>query len=330
MSGILMEIGLILACILFQAYFAGMETGVISVNKLRVQHALRNNIPGARPLDFFIRNPDHLFSTTLVGTNLFMVLISVLAADLSFRTMGDLGPAVSGILITFIDLVFAEYLPKAWFRSKPVERTMLLIQPLYWIRYLFHPVGNIVVIITRMFIPDRKNKRGTRPIVTRDEIVHLSTDLERTGSLMNVKSEMIQNVMNLSHKSCLHAMTPAKHVVFVNGSMPREQFISLVRMHDFKRYPVYEHDRYNITGIIHVFDVLFDTKADPSTPIATYKKPALFVPPQLAVDDALTLFRSRNQPVALVKKEHSDQVIGLLSVENILDDALPARTDRPR
>ena len=86
-----MALLLILFCLAATAFFAGIETGVISIHRMRLRHFVRQGQPGARVLQGFLDNPDRLLGTTLVGTNLSVVVVSVVSASLAVRYLGRWG-----------------------------------------------------------------------------------------------------------------------------------------------------------------------------------------------------------------------------------------------
>lgn len=119
------EVILMLLCLLGTALYAGLETGVISIHRLRLRHLVRLGNPRAKVLQWFLERPDDLLGTTLVGTNLCMVTASVLGAVVARRLLGSMGSWVSGLVMTIAILLFCEYIPKAWFQARPAVRSMV-------------------------------------------------------------------------------------------------------------------------------------------------------------------------------------------------------------
>ena len=68
------------------ALFSGIETGIISIRRLRLRHREKEGRKEARILRQFLDQPDRLLGTTLVGTNLCVVAASVLTASESVIT----------------------------------------------------------------------------------------------------------------------------------------------------------------------------------------------------------------------------------------------------
>ena len=119
---ILKELIIIVICMIGHAFFAGIETGVISIHRMRLRHFVKHGAPGAKILEGFLKSPDRLLGTTLVGTNICTVIISVAAAAMADNLVPRYGSIISTMLVAVLLLIFAEYLPKAWFHSRPIER----------------------------------------------------------------------------------------------------------------------------------------------------------------------------------------------------------------
>ena len=76
------EFIVIAVCLLGSWFFSGIETGLISINRLRLRHFVRRRVPGADILQRFLLHPDDLLGTTLVGNNIVNTVLSVMAVSL--------------------------------------------------------------------------------------------------------------------------------------------------------------------------------------------------------------------------------------------------------
>ena len=84
---------LLILCLVGGAFFAGIETGIIAINRLRLRHLVLHRVRGAKQLERFVRDPDLLLGTTLIGTNICYVVASVSAAAIGARCGGAPGVA---------------------------------------------------------------------------------------------------------------------------------------------------------------------------------------------------------------------------------------------
>lgn len=74
--------------ILMQGVFAGLETGMISIRRPRIEHAYENGSRAAKMILFFLDNPGVMISTSLLGVN-----ISVVCASLAAKKFAEIGRA---------------------------------------------------------------------------------------------------------------------------------------------------------------------------------------------------------------------------------------------
>ena len=65
-------------CTIAAAFFAGLETGLISANQFSLYAAREKRVLYARAADFLLLKPERLLSTTLIGTNIAVVTATVL------------------------------------------------------------------------------------------------------------------------------------------------------------------------------------------------------------------------------------------------------------
>jgi Mg2+/Co2+ transporter CorB len=79
----IIQLLIIIFCMVGAAFFSGMETGVISIHRMRLRHLVRQGSGRAKILQHFLQNPDKLLGSTLVGTNTCVVIISIMAASLA-------------------------------------------------------------------------------------------------------------------------------------------------------------------------------------------------------------------------------------------------------
>ena len=186
---------IILSGVLASAFFAGAETGLISLNRVRLRHEVERKNRRAIILNGFVENSERLLGTTLFGTNLANVLVGVYAsalATLLFRTDNfwvEFGAAFvgSGLL-----LVFGEIVPKSLFRHYAHRLCMTIADALNAMAWLCAPVVLFVGFIMRVIV--RLGGGSDAPksfFVTREELKHLAKEGEVGGALTAEEREMI-------------------------------------------------------------------------------------------------------------------------------------------
>ena len=313
-------------CMAGEAFFSGMETGVISIHRLRLQHFVRRGERRAQILQGFIDDTDRLLGTTLTGTNVCVVITSIVAGGLAFdllgRWIGSWSQAVSSALCSFTLLVACEYLPKAWFYSHPFERCLRLAPLLAAAEKALKPLSTAVVFASRLLLPGRKRSLAVAErSVTKDELKMLVTQVQETGVLTRTERTMIQRVLDLPLCKARDIMAPRERLTFVYGDTTLDEFCAVARASGFMRMPVFDRAQNAFTGIVNVLQVVSASGPSPGSTIQAYARPLLLVAPEMSAAEILPRMRRLRQPLALVGHSPSD-VIGLLTAEDIIQQII--------
>lgn len=312
--------GAILLCLAASAFFAGIETGVISIHRMRLRHAARQGTPGADILEEFKENPDRLLGATLTGNNFVNVLMSVLAASLAARLAGPMGEAIGAVLITVVVLIFGEYLPKAWFLGRPLARSLPFARLLRLAEALFRPLSVAAVGLTRWLIPGKPaSLADTVPFVTRDDLLALAREGEEHGILSREERVMIHRVFELSHKIARDIMVPREKMTLVHNDSTISEIFETARATGFTRLPVFHTERNEFIGVLNVLYVLAHAADNASRRAEWFARPPVFVHERTRVDNVLPLMRRSRQPLAFVQNDR-EEITGLLTTEDVLDE----------
>lgn len=314
-----LQLVILFLCLLGAAFAAGIETGILALNRLRLQHQLRRHVPGAKTIRYFITHPDVLLSTTLIATNLLHVAAAVTAAAIGYSLWGAAGATVAGVLLTLGILVLCEYIPKAWFQASPSTRVLRFAPVLRGMALGLSPlvlaVNGTLRLLSRHRRPDPD---ASKLLVTREELLYLAKEGVQSGVLTPQETQMIHGVFDLPHKTCASVMTPRDKMVTVKADMPVPEFLEFARAHAISRYPVRDPARHTYVGVVHVLDVLADADPGEKT-VADYMRPPQLVASYLPVDHLLPRMRVTRLPLFLVTDE-SCEVIGLITLEDVLQE----------
>ena len=309
---------LVLVSMAGAAFFAGIETGVISIHRMRLRHFVRKGSPGSGILQSFLDEPDRLLGTTLVGTNVFVVVISVVSASLAVDLIGEWGEPVATAVMAVMVLVFCEYLPKAWFHSRPLERCRRFAHVLRLSELVLAPVSRLVIWITRALVPGpARSFSEPAPFVTKEDLKVLAHEGEKDGVLSPRERSMIHRVIDLSRKRARDIMVPATQMSCVDSDTDIAGFFEKARATNFSRMPMVERESGRTIGVVNLFYVLSSGTVDTRQPVSAFVRPPLFVPENMPVDDILPRMRRFRQPMCLVT-DGDGTVTGLLTTEDIL------------
>ena len=141
---------IIIASLVFSAFFSGMEIAYVSSNKLKIELDKNKGHLSARILSDFVKKPTNIIGALLIGNNIALVIygiaiaralepliISILPKNLEiFYLIFILQTIISTILI----LIVAEFIPKVLFRINSNAILSFFAIPLKLFNWLFYPL----------------------------------------------------------------------------------------------------------------------------------------------------------------------------------------------
>jgi CBS domain containing-hemolysin-like protein len=315
----IIQISLILICIFGEALYSGMETGIISIRRIRLHHHVKLGNKKALILKNFLDNPDHLLGTTLVGTNLCIVITSVLTSNLAVQYWGVWGKTVSAFLISAVLLVVSEYIPKAWFQARPYDNCIKFAGFLEWSWHIFKPIGMLVTQIARLIVPVKISEKQMLSILaSRTELKVLASEGVTYGEITPEERTMIHRAIELSEKTARKIMVPIEKSTVIKSNITKKEFLELSASSEYTRYPVFDAEQNKFIGVINMFDVIASAELDSENTLESLVKEIVLIPADLPADEVVPLFRRGRQPIGLVVNPQK-KVVGLITTEDILE-----------
>ncbi len=162
-----------------------------------------------------------------------------------------------------------------------------------------------------------------------DEILALVADTEREGGIAEDAREMIESIIEFKDCPVREIMTPRTDMICVRSDVSLVEALRISTMHGFSRIPIYEETRDNITGILHIKDVLpywngtsNALGGDPGEMTLTrfLRKPEL-VPESKPIHSLLGDFRIGGLHLAIVVDEYGG-TSGLVTIEDIIEEII--------
>ena len=265
----------------------------------------------------FIEDPDRLFGTTLLGTNLCVVLNSSLIAwylQTRYHTNAEI---YTTLILSPLVLLFGEMLPKAYAQAHP-ERVSLMMSPVLRVfSKLFSPVSSIILFTARILTPGADPKKRESLLVKKDELKALLDQQSEGSDILEEEKQLIKRIFSFGDVRVREAMKPLIEVVALSEDDPVTKAIQLIQTKGFSRMPVYSGNIFKIIGIVSVYDLMQAERGD--VEVKEFLRPALFVSEFTYVDDLLSKMQSEKQVMAIVVNEHG-ACVGIITVEDILEE----------
>ena len=219
-------------------------------------------------------------------------------------------------------VVFGELIPKTLALQSPDTIALWVAKPLVVFTKLTRPLilvmngtGNLIIRL----IGYKPTNEGM--IHSVEELALLVEDTEEAGLLDPEQAEMVQNVFRLSNKRVRDCMVPRDKMAALEVSLPPDSILEAVRSGAHTRMPVYEKDLDNIVGIVNTKNLFFLFSLRGMVVLEDALYPALFLPEDESIANALRLFRKARRPMALVRNEEG-KILGLVTLEDILEEII--------
>lgn len=130
---------------------------------------------------------------------------------------------------------------------------------------------------------------------------------------------LLANILELRGRTISDVMVPRADIVAVSRDASLAEVIELLTKKGHSRLPVYGETLDNVTGMVHIKDVLAWRGQDTNFSLAKIQRKILFVSPSMQVLELLLEMRAERCHMALVVDEFGG-VDGLVTIEDLVEE----------
>ncbi|MBT3812227.1 MAG: HlyC/CorC family transporter [Gammaproteobacteria bacterium] len=312
--------GALAALLLLSAFFSSSETALMTLNRYRLQHLIKQGHKSAKKAQRLLKRPDRLLGLILLGNNFVNILASSLATVIGLRLMGDEGIAVAAGILTLVVLIFSEVAPKTLAALKPE----LIAFPASWVYTpllkLFYPIVWFVNLIANglLRIFGIKASEHNHTTLNKDE---LKSIVSETDSIMPDKyKNILLGIIDLENATVEDIMTPRNEIVGINIEDPTEEIIQQLKNSPHTRIPVYKESIDRVIGFLHLRTImtqLFNSENFTKQDITNNLITPVFIPETTPLHKQIQSFKVDKMRIGLAVDEYGD-VQGLVSMDDLL------------
>ncbi len=238
-------------------FFSGIEIAFISADRLRVEvERQKGNTRGKILADFF-EDPSSFLGTTLIGNNIVLVVLSLLAGQFlhnyfNIDSSQWVGTLQATLITTLIVLVFGEFLPKVSFRINPTGILFFFTFPLFVIhKLLTYPVLIMIktsnTLIEKVF---RITKPSTKQVFTRLDLDHFISSIN-TNEEDDIDTTLFQNALYINTLKVRDCMIPRNEIGSIEISASIDQLKQTFIDTRLSRLLVFNESIDYIVGYVH-------------------------------------------------------------------------------
>lgn len=316
--------GLLAILLIISGYFSSSETGMMSINRYRLRHLVKNKHKGAKRVEKLLARPDRLIGLILIGNNLVNIMASSIATVIGLRLFAQneaLGIAVSTGLLTIIVLIFAEVTPKtlaALYPERIAFPSSVLLKPLM---VIFYPLVWLVNFISNGLL------RIFRVNLHADDSSALNSDELRTvvheaGAMIPQRhQDMLLSILDLEKVTVDDIMVPRNEIIAIDINDDWEVLLRQLRNISHTKVLLYRDNIDDAVGFVHTRDalrLLLKEQFDKTSLLRAVKE-LYFIPESTPLNVQLLKFQRKKERIGLIVDEYGD-IQGLVTLEDILEE----------
>ncbi len=313
-------------CLVFSAFFSGMEIAFVSSDKITLELIHQKGGRIGWILGIFHRNRAHFLATTLVGNNLALVTYGVLAGNLLTGMLEETFPllpqpitiVLQAIVSTLIVLITAEFIPKSLFMLNPNFMLRLFAIPMGLIYLILWIAVWPVVYISRFMITQvfKLEYSEEKPVYGITDLNnYIKTNIVSTPAEEHeIDTKIFNNALEFKEVKVRECMIPRTEIIAVDIdddiSELRQAFIES----GHSKIVVYKESIDDIIGYCHSLELF----KKPST-IKKILTPIIIVPETTPANELLVQFINEHKSLALVVDEFGG-TSGIVSMEDVIEE----------
>jgi len=316
--------------LLISGFFSIAETSLMSLNRYRLRHLVKEGHRGARLASALLAKTDKLLGVILLCNNFANAASATLVTVITVELFGE-GEwvlMIGTLAVTFAILVFSEISPKVIAAAYPEKLGIFCSYILYPLLKVLYPAVwfiNLFVGALLRLLRVRVNFEESTQSLTMDELRSIVTD---AGHFMPQKHRTILlNLFELEKITVDDVMTAHTMVESINFDLPIEDILQHISNSLHTRLPVRQGEHEEIVGILHVRRVigqlrehLHGNELDKDALLAIISEP-YFIPSGTPLFTQIQQFQENQERVALVVDEYGE-FKGMVTLEDILEEVI--------
>ena len=335
----MVNIIILVILILVNAFFAGSEIALISLNKNKIRSRMEEGDKKSKILHKLIEIPTKLLSMIQVWVTLSGFLNSALAssvfADGLVKIMQDLGMSmrlgtmysismvIITLLLTIITLIFGELVPKRIAMNNPEKFSNVIAYPIYIMYCTVVPLVHILSFLTNLVLrllgidPDKSDNQ-----VTEEEIRLMVATSSEEGEIDDSEKEMIDNIFEFNDTIVEDVMTHRVDVEALDIDTSYEEILKYFETAKYTRIPIYEKTLDDVIGILHAKDILScisKMKDISEFSLKQIIRKPVFVPDSKMIDQLFYELKAEKTHIAIVIDEYGGTA-GIVTMEDLIEE----------
>jgi magnesium and cobalt exporter, CNNM family len=336
---VIISLAAVLGLIAANGLFVATEFAYVAVRRTRIEQRAEQGHARARLLLGGLNDLDTYIAATQLGVTMSSLALGFIAQPAAARLVEpavelvvsgwwaeasahSIAIALTFSLITGMLIVFGELAPKMLALQRSEETALWVAAPIAVFNRVFRPfiwtmnrAGRLVVRPLGL-----RAAGGSEARLDSDELGLVIAASARAGLLSTSELHIARRALEYSEIQADQVMVPRMEVVALAADADLDEVLETVRLHDHRRYPVFDGDLDNTIGILDTKD-LIRLLRDGGQEWRSLVRPVVAIPESVSLEVAVAEMRARRVQVVILIDEHGG-TSGILTADEVLDRLL--------
>ncbi|MDN2454146.1 hemolysin family protein [Lactobacillus sp. UCMA15818] len=323
----------------FAAFFVAAEFALVQTRKSALEGALEEGEGNKRKLTTalkMVQNLNEYLSTTQVGVTLAGIILGWVGeatietaivdvlqiTPLGTTAMHAVGAILGVLLLTYLEVVITEIVPKNLSIEMPMRMMMLVVTPLHYFHILFYPFVQLLNIsaagIIRLF--GLTPATESNDVLTQAEILRVSRNAVTGGKLDKNDLMYMQRAFDFNDKIAKDIMVDRTSLDVVDITDSVKTVVNNYLREGFSRFPVVaNNDKDRILGYVYIYDLIRQAQVDDGILVSKLLRTIITVPEVTPIQGLLQQMIQKQTPIVVVLDEYGG-TSGIVTDKDIYEE----------
>jgi len=336
---IVVNLIIILITFLFAAFFVACEFALVQTRPSALEEKIEAQDKPSTKLNRALKmvtNLNEYLSTTQVGVSLAgiilgwigetffvdILLAGIAPAHINNATAHTISVIIGVLLLTYLEVVFTEIVPKNISIDMPMRVLMLVVTPLHYCHVIFYPFvwllnssASGVVKLMGLKVANESDE-----VFSQAEILNLSRSAVEGGELEKNDLVYMQRAFELNDKVAKDIMIARTQLIVIDITSTVKSALNVYLQERFSRLPVVaDGDKDKILGYVYNYDLIRQQQVDPKVRVDKLIRDISTTPETTPITEVLQQMIKKRTPIVVVVDEYGG-TSGIITDKDIYEE----------
>ncbi|WP_407888974.1 hemolysin family protein [Levilactobacillus sp. N40-8-2] len=336
---IVVNLIIILITFFFAAFFVACEFALVQTRPSALEEKIAERDKPSAKLNRamkMVTNLNEYLSTTQVGVSLAGIILGWIGetffvdllldgmapAHLNTATTHTISVIFGVLLLTYLEVVFTEIVPKNISIDMPMKVLMLIVTPLHYCHMLFYPFvwllntsASGVVRLMGLKVANESDE-----VFSQAEILNLSRSAVEGGQLEKNDLVYMQRAFELNDKVAKDIMIDRTQLEVIDITSSVKEALNVYLQERFSRLPVVaDGDKDKVLGYVYNYDLIRQQQVDSSVRVDKLIRDISTTPETTPITEVLQQMIKKRTPIVVVVDEYGG-TSGIITDKDIYEE----------